>query len=188
MSKVKEPRVWIETWKLKNSRGEYIRHLVKEGVIWMSNEDVEYEDIDRALSTARGHCYIGGLGLGLILEECVKKKNVDYCAVFEIDLDVINAFLDWASKNRKYGLREVDAHGRVWASKDGKISIVYGDATKRFGNNKYDWMYWDIWLEPTKEAGQLMRKCFKNGKKHLSENGILEAWLKPRLEQEDYWE
>src|SRR4051812_9361086 len=116
----------IETSCINNSRGELVKHLIINDVIWMSNDDEEYQDIDKSLATAHGDCYIGGLGMGLIAKLCAEKNNVDSVYVVEINRDII----DLVSPELK----------------NPKIKIFQGDARYDFLSRHYDWMYFDIWL------------------------------------------
>ena len=139
----------------KNSRGEFVKHLVIDDVIWMSSGDDEYEDIERALKTANGDCLILGLGLGLIVQECEKLNCVNSILVYEISHEVI-------------GLHSFGP----------KVTIKQADATKINELTKFDWIYFDIWLDPDLEA---MQQCFDNAQSLLKPDGVVECWLKPRL-------
>jgi spermidine synthase len=174
--------VRIETSCIRNSRGKLIRHLVIDDVIWMSNDHVEYKDIDRAIKNAHGNCFVGGLGLGLIVEELLNKKEVNSIKVVEIN-DNIRRLV--APNFGAWYRRDLDCY----LTNDGRLKIYCGDATKDFfaESNEYDYVYADFWLEPTSEAKQSMELCFNNIKPYTKENAIFEAWLKPKLDNNDFW-
>lgn len=154
---------YIHTTTDKNSRGDNERWLVIDHQIWMSNDDQELNDIRRAvIGKAKGCCFVGGLGLGLVVHECLKQPEVTHVTVVEINPKVIALVQP-----------EFDNNTRV--------DILLGDASKFFGDRQYDWMYWDIWPEIDHQARLTMLQCFNNGLSHLKDDGCLEAWCKPIL-------
>ncbi len=170
--------VRIETSCINNSRGELVRHLIIDDVIWMSNDDQEYKDIERAISTAHGKCYVGGLGMGLIIKELLKKPEVTNITVVEINPSV--------SKLVAPTIPVWKCGFDMWCGPLSKVEIFTNDATKAFYpigvRNCYDWMYFDIWLEPDEEGLRLWNICKEAAKPYLKENGTIEGWYKPRLE------
>lgn len=163
--------VHIEKSKQKNKYNKYVEHLMIDDIMWMSNSDDEYDDIERALKYAKGNCYIGGMGLGTIVEECLKNQDISHIVAVEIDKRVIDVITD------RFNLYQVnEAH---WTHKT--LDVYLGDATKDFFDQKYDFMYWDIWLDLNKKARVIMDQCFDAGKPFLKEGGVLEAWAMPTL-------
>lgn len=182
----------IEQSKQINHLGEPVEHLVINDVIWMSNTEDEYVDIERAISTATGRCYIAGLGLGLIIKECSKKERVSIIDVVEIDKEIIKVVAPRFNLERKAK--------NLWTGKYNNkiIRVFHGDAldpktlkeieySSRTKSPLYDWMYFDIWLEPDEEGQRLMYECFEVSKPYLKKSGVLEAWFKPRLVSGDLW-
>jgi spermidine synthase len=133
----------------------------------MSNDDEEYKDIERAIATARGDCYIGGLGMGLIANACAQLERVNSVLVVDNNKDVIKLIGP--------------------SVKNSKISIKHGDARFDFFNRQYDWMYFDIWVEIDDEAKNLLTECVKNAQPYLRDGGTIEAWLKDRLINDEFW-
>jgi len=68
--------------------GNYTR-LKHNGVVVMSDTDIEQRDHYEALHAAKGHILINGLGLGLFLLNCMKKKTVEKATVVELSKEVI---------------------------------------------------------------------------------------------------
>lgn len=151
-----------------NSYGEPIHHFLIDNIIWMSNTDDEVEDCIRALQSAHDNCYIGGLGLGWITIMAAKNPAIKQITVVEINPMVMATSIPFV---RSFLLKE----------EFDKIKFVNGDASKDFFE-LYDWMYFDTWLEPDDTGRQTMKECFKNAKPYLKRGGVLEAWLKWRLD------
>jgi len=157
----------IEETPLKNKNGDYIKHLTIDNIIWMSNDDIELEDIERSIKNARGDCFIGGLGLGLIAEECAKLDRVTSVTVFEINKNIIKLVVPGINNS--------------------KIQIFHGDAISEFGNMKYDWMYLDTYLEPTENAFLTEVVPFsKNCQQNLKPSGIVDYWCKNKMDIGDF--
>jgi hypothetical protein len=56
----------------------------------MSDVPAEMRDHYEAVHQAKGHILINGLGLGMVLAACLKKREVTKATVIEIDKDVID--------------------------------------------------------------------------------------------------
>jgi len=102
--------------------------LFVDGTFWMSNYPEEIDDIKRVIKTAKGNCLVGGLGLGLIVQELLKIE-IDHIDVVEINPEVIKVCSE-----------------RVLNE---KVKVLEGDAKKVFPNPPYDWVYYDIWILPS---------------------------------------
>jgi len=168
--------VKLEKTPQKNSRGEYIKHLTLDGVIWMSNDDHEYADITRALKNAHGDCLVGGVGMGLVLFELARTPSVTSVTAVEILPEVLRLVENQLSE--------------VFNSASKELVIINDNCLEKLGpKNYYHFIYGDWWLEPTKNAYeeylQWINKLTKNNK--IDEKTIKEAWLKPRLEAEIFW-
>lgn len=154
-----------------NSFGEKIYNFVIDDIIWMSNYDDEVIDSKRSLQKASGNCYIGGLGLGIITMMAAKIPQIKSITVVEINKFVI----------AKTSLFIQD---RLTKEEFSKIKIYRGNAMYDFFalENYYDWMYFDIWLEPDETAKKIYKECKQNAQPYLKKNGIFEAWLRERIE------
>ena len=71
--------------------GTYTR-LVREKAYnpMMSDTPAEMRDHVSPVMHAKGHCLIMGLGLGMVVEACLRKEEVDLVTVIEIDEDIIS--------------------------------------------------------------------------------------------------
>lgn len=122
--------------------------------LWMSNCSEEMSLIQRVIKTAKGNCFVGGLGLGLIVRELLKKKDVEHIDIVEINPEVIE----------KCSTRVKDERVMVWE----------GDAKKLFPNPLYDWIYFDIWLNPEKKD---IEECQKISIPYLKSDGMFEYFV-----------
>ena len=125
-------------WSIKTEKEEYfdgeksdIRMLIHEdrGII-MSDSEFELDDQEEFLSSnPHGHIVIGGLGLGVIVDRLLKRKEVLSIEVIEIDTDVIDLMEEKFSPNKR-------------------VSIIHGDALSYDFSNlekNPDYIYLDIW-------------------------------------------
>ena len=71
------------------SPGEYTL-LVNGGEVVMSDTGAEMRDHYQAVREAKGHILINGLGLGMVLLNCMEKPEVERATVIELSQDVIN--------------------------------------------------------------------------------------------------
>jgi len=173
--------VRIEISKQTNSRGEKIKHLVINNEIWMSNDDIEYRDIERSIKSARGHCLVGGLGMGIIVKELWEKDNIDTITVVEINPNIIFLMAE-----------EFDLLGftkNVWTNFEKKTIVIQEDIFNWLHKNKgeYDWMYLDTYEEPTETAWEDHVLPFKElAQPLLKPNGTIEYWEKPRMDDGNF--
>lgn len=70
--------------------GEYTKLTCKGRGVVMSDTTAERRDHYPFVTAAKGHCLINGLGLGMCLAAALKKDEVDFVTVVEIDQDVID--------------------------------------------------------------------------------------------------
>lgn len=71
------------------SPGTYTR-LTREGSVIMSDTPDEMRDHIAPVQHAHGHILINGLGLGMVLNACLLKPEVEKATVIEFSEDVIN--------------------------------------------------------------------------------------------------
>lgn len=69
--------------------GEYTR-LMYGGEVLMTDTGAEMREHWQPVHIARGRCLINGLGLGVVLQACLQKPEVERITVVEISADVIN--------------------------------------------------------------------------------------------------
>lgn len=110
------------------SPGEYVK-LTRGGCTVMSNTPAELRDHIEIVRQARGHVFIGGLGLGIVARACAAKADVDRVTIMEIDLDVITLV------------------GIPLMKDSPKIRIMRGDVLdyKPRREDGYDVAWFDIW-------------------------------------------
>lgn len=68
--------------------GEYTRLMFGASVV-MSDTDAEKMDHEHAVMRASGRVLINGLGLGMVLNSCLLKPEVEHAIVVELSEDVI---------------------------------------------------------------------------------------------------
>lgn len=107
---------------------------VNEGradTLWMSDTPAELNDHYYAAWAAKGHCLIAGLGLGIIVEACLRHTEVTKVTVLELEQDVID--LVGGYLHEKWG-------------KD-KLEFIQCDALewKPPKDAYYDMAWFDIW-------------------------------------------
>jgi hypothetical protein len=59
------------------------------GSLWMSDTPAEINDHYHPVKNAKGHCLIGGLGLGIIVEACLRHSEVTKVTVLELEPEII---------------------------------------------------------------------------------------------------
>lgn len=64
--------------------------LFKNGKLWMSDTPDEQRDHRYAVHKAQGVCYIGGLGIGMVLKNILLKPEVTKVIVVEIDQELVD--------------------------------------------------------------------------------------------------
>lgn len=108
--------------------GRYVRLRHAERGVVMSNTPMEIATNIDAYLAARGRVLINGLGLGMLLEGLLHKKDVTHARVIEIDAAVI-------------GL--VALHFR----RDPRVEIIHADAMtyKPAPGEWFDYAWHDIW-------------------------------------------
>lgn len=159
--------VKIEETPQKNRYGDYIKHLVIDGYIWMSNTDQEMVEMYEDTKSAKGDCWIGGLGLGLMPEILANKISVRSVTVVEINKEVIDLVAP-----------------RIEKQFPGKVRIWQGDALSEqaFLNTQYDWMYLDTYIEGTERAyKEEVLVWLANTENFLQEGGHTGWWLKDKM-------
>lgn len=103
------------------------------GYTVMSNTPAEIADLSPFLDQARGSVLIFGLGLGVVVQALMNKRDITSITVIEIDPDVIKLA------------------GTHYLSVSRKLKIIEGDAFKYYDETKYDAIWFDIWDEISEE-------------------------------------
>jgi spermidine synthase len=121
---------------------------------WMLDSPEELAAIDKHTKTARGNCYVGGLGLGLVLKPLIENLLVTHIDVVEINKEVIEVV------GPKF--------------KHNKISIYHGDVSNLYPNPCYDWIYFDVWMVTPIEDIERYKKI---ASQYLTPDGVCEVWI-----------
>ena len=109
--------------------GEYTK-LTHKGRIVMSDTQAEQHDHYQPVRYARDHILINGLGIGMVLLNCMKRESVERATVIELSPDVISL---------------VAPHYQEMFG--GKVEIIQADAFtwKPLKGIKYGMVWHDIW-------------------------------------------
>ncbi|MGL4109229.1 hypothetical protein [Clostridium sp. LP20] len=113
---------------LYESKGELkvsIPELIGEERVWMRIGPKEIESSYEAIKFAKGKVGVVGLGLGYVVQEMAKKKEVKEIVVYEISQDVIDLYKRNFKNNKK-------------------IKVILGDAYEA-KREKFDFFYVDIY-------------------------------------------
>lgn len=131
--------------------GTYTK-LVHLGNVIMSDTPAEMTDHNAPVRMAKGRILINGLGLGMVLQACLEKDEVEYATVIEKSPDVVNLV----------GLHYKGKFG-------GRVQIILDDAFtyKPPKGVIYDMVWHDIWAdicpdnlgEITKLRRKYARRC-----------------------------
>jgi hypothetical protein len=106
------------------ARGVFTRLSCLDQVI-MTDTPAEMVDHQEALDRATGAVLITGLGIGMLLKNILKKKEVSKIIVVEKNLDVINLV--------------------GWQYQDERLQIIHADAFEYQPDMIFDIVWHDIW-------------------------------------------
>ena len=143
--------------------GTYTRLLKDKYTCVMSDTPDELRDHSYFVQQAKGNLLIAGLGLGIVLNACALKKEVNHITIIEISKSLIDMIAPHFKK--KFG---------------NKITIVNADIFEWKPDKKayYDSAWYDIWVnlcvDNLKEITKLHRKF---GRK----TGYQDSWGKNLL-------
>jgi len=149
--------------------GEYVT-LYMNGQVMMSDTQFEKRTCWEIVEKGHGDILIAGLGIGVIVHNLLKKKEVKSITVIENNLDLI-------------GIVEPKF-------KHKKLTIIYDDIfkykDKMQKDEKYDCIWFDIW--PTMDTDNLvdikkLHNMFKF-KLRRNRNHFMESWSKHWCQRE----
>lgn len=107
--------------------GNYTR-LIHNSHLIMSDTPAEIRDHLRIIGMAKGNVLLNGLGLGLVLQACLLKPEVDHVTVIELAPEVI-ALVEPHLRERfgdRFTVHEADA--LIWtAPKNSRWDVVWHD-------------------------------------------------------------
>ncbi len=130
----------------------------------MSDTPAEYRDHTFFIHWCQGHVLIAGLGIGLVLQEVAKKKEVTMVTVVEIEQDVID--LVWPHYQKMFGK---------------KIEVVCADIFewKPPKGIKYDSAWYDVWDDICSDNLESMKKLHR---KFAKRTGFQASWSREQCE------
>lgn len=140
------------------SPGEY-KVLVVGGGVMMSNTQLEHRTNRRVINRMEGDVLVTGLGLGSIITPITSRSNVKSLTIVEKNKDVISLVAPYYSQ-------------------DSKVRIVEGDAFSYIPDQKYDFMYHDIW--PSLNGNEEEMKVL--GERYQTYAKVQEFWMREEME------
>jgi hypothetical protein len=119
--------------------------LLEDGGVWMTDDPIEQRQHDEALTDARGHVLVGGLGLGYAVVALARNRRVKSITVVEKSQDVVN--LTWDA---------TVARVKTFRPTFKRLNVVVMDLFKYLktwdavlDNNTvgkpFNWAFYDIW-------------------------------------------
>jgi hypothetical protein len=111
--------------------GTYTR-LRRDGswgcTVVMSDTPDELRDHYSAVTAAKGHCLIHGLGLGIVAEACLRKDDVTKVTVIELSREVIQLIGPYLFETWGERIEIVNADALTWkAPKGERYGMVWHD-------------------------------------------------------------
>lgn len=134
--------------------GRPTEQLLVDGQSIMLDADHLTDDMRRAAASARGNCYVAGLGLGLMVRHLIDKPEVTRIVCVEIDARIVELILPRVA--------------------DPKVTLRVGDAYRDFAGGPFDWMYFDCDVRPSDENYERWRAA---ALPHLKAGGTIERWI-----------
>ena len=134
--------------------GEYWK-ITRNGYIVMSNTPAEINDHINFIRAAKGKVLIAGLGLGMVLQEVLKKDLVTKVTVVEISKDVINLVA------KSY--------------QDPRVEIINEDIFNFKPTEHYDFGWYDIWDDISGDEYEEMKKITRKLSRFVSKS---DCWCK----------
>jgi len=151
--------------------GKYAQ-LVVDGMLMMSDTDMERRSNREVVWQARGHVFIAGLGIGMILHPILENPKVTKVTVVEKYADVIKLVGPTLPHQEK--LTFVEADVLDWKPAKG---------------TKYDVIYHDIWPTISTDNLKEMALLHRRFGQFKAPGGWMDSWkrdyLKYRKRQED---
>lgn len=122
------------------SSGKYTR-LMHYGEVVMSDTDAEMRDHWQTVKKAKGHILINGLGLGMVLLNCMMKPKVERATVIELSEDVIRLVAPHYQKMYGNRLEVIQADAMTWQPPKGvRYGMVWHDIWTYICGDNYEQM------------------------------------------------
>ena len=156
-----------QPWFTRVSEGNYVK-LYVDGVLMMSDTDMEKHTNEEFVRNAHGDIMIAGLGIGLILdnlEDKVCSGEIQSITVYEKYQDVIDLVYP------KY--------------KHLPLKVICQDILeyKPSKNETYDTIYFDIWPDINSDNLTEIKMLHNRWKFRKREGGWMDSWMKYYLQR-----
>jgi len=152
-----------QPYSMRVYKGNYVK-LIVDGELMMSDTDMEINTNIGFINRAKGRVLIAGLGIGMVLKNILKKKEVTEVIVVEKYSDVIDLVASVFNDPR---LKIINEDIFYWLPEKGE---------------KFDTIYFDIWptiCEDNLEEIALLHMRFKRYKR--SKECFMESWVQDQL-------
>ncbi len=162
-----EENIWDGDYFMRMYDGHYCKLIVGNNLV-MSDTYMERDTNREFIKKANGRVLIAGLGLGMVLNNILDKKEVSEVLVIELYQDVID-LVSPKFKNKK-------------------LTIIQGDIFdwRPAKKEKFDTIYFDIWTgistDNLEEIKDLHNK-FKWFLNRENKNCYMNSWLKEFLQR-----
>jgi hypothetical protein len=144
--------------------GRYAKLIVGRALMM---SDTRHEQITNyeVVQRAKGHVFIGGLGLGMVTHAIAAKPEVTKITVLEKSQGVI------------------DLVGHTLPS---KVEVIQGDVFdyKPGKSQKFACIYFDIWPDLNTDNLSEMTKLHRRFRKYLTDDGWMDSWCRGILRSE----
>ncbi len=140
--------------------GTYTKLMLNNQII-MSDTTAEMNDHIVPVEKARGNILINGLGLGMVLLNCLLKPEVKHTTVIELSKDVIKLVSSPYEKMFK-----------------DRLTIIWANAFNYKPKIKYDMVWHDIWPEIKSSNYKQMKKLHYKYSKHAVWQG---SWCRDEV-------
>ena len=124
----------------------------------MSDGEDEHRTNIEVKYQAKGNVLIAGLGIGMVLTEILKKKEVKHITVIELSQDVVDLVSPYI--------------------KHKKLEIICVDIFNWYPVNKeqYDTIYFDIWPDLCTDDLAAMKTLHSRFRSYKAKDGWMSSW------------
>ena len=136
--------------------------LCVDGVLMMTDTEMEKRTNDRFINKARGDVMIAGLGMGVILYPLMDKPEVRHVTVFEKSHDVCELIAPMLRRT---------------LPREGVLNIIPMDIFEMKPSGvAWDSIYFDIWPTISEDNWPEMQELHEKFAPYLRKGGYIESW------------
>jgi predicted membrane-bound spermidine synthase len=130
----------------------------------MGDTPAEMRDHDAPVRVARGRCLINGLGLGVVLQACLQKSEVEHVTVVEVSQDVVDLVAPHYFE--MFGAQ--------------RLEVICADAYefKPSKGIRYGMVWNDIWIDITTDNYEGMKKLHR---KYGRSSDWVGSWMRHEI-------